>query len=381
MKILIITKSITNLGGVQRVVTSLSNELCNLYDVTILSIDKVEEDTKYILNNKIKRVYMYGFYKNSYIRRIVKKINRTIPFLNNNIFYYINKRLHYKKKNIIYLTNYININKFDVVISAQGELSMYLALCNVKAKKIGWFHSMFDTYFYKRGNYYYGEKNLFKKYIDCLDSIVVLSKYDQECFKRKWNKDVDCITNIKSFESFEKCNHNNKKFVTAGRFVHAKGFDILIKAFSVFVKTNNEYTLTILGSGPLERYYIKLIKKYKLENYISIINNVTNIKPFLLESSCFIMPSRWEGLGMVMVESFEVGLPVIAFDLPSIKDYLIDGFNGFKCNSFSFVMLAQKMAEYTNYCNKKYMKQNCIDTAKQFNKEIILDDWIELINR
>lgn len=258
---------------------------------------------------------------------------------------------------------------------------MYLSLISnmINAKTIGWNHNVFDSYYYLRGNYFYGEEYLFKKYISNLDEIVVLSNYDQDRYKKEWDIDTTTITNIKSFNSVIKSDLTKKNFLAVGRFVHSKGFDILIEAFNLFYQDNKEYRLTIIGDGLLENNYIELIKSYDLQHSVFILNSINNIQPYLLNSCCLIMPSRFEGLGMVMVEAFEVGVPVIAFNLPTIKDYLIDDYNGLKCVEFGYNNLYLTIKKYTETNIMKYQK-NCIETSNIFNEENIISKWNELFN-
>ncbi len=384
MKILFLTKSITTFGGVQRVVSSLANGLAKENDVTIISNDSISIDSRYNLCN-VKRENLNNvsprFYEYHFIEKVVKKINRHIGFLNHKFLLEFNKRLHYKTSNINNLIKYINENEFDVVIGAQGDMAMYVALIkdDIKSKTIGWNHSMFECYYRLRGNYYYGQEKLFVRYMNNLDELVVLSEYDKQCFKEEWNLDVSVITNIKSFVSNEKSDLSRKNFIAIGRFIYAKGFDLLIEAFNKFYLENNEYRLTIIGEGELYDSYVNLIEKYNLQNRITIIRNIYDVKTYLLNSCCLIMPSRWEGLGMVMVEAFEVGIPVIAFDLKTINGILINNYNGVKCCDISIDSLYNGMMYYTTL-NKYELQKNAINTAKLFNEEIIVEKWREKLN-
>lgn len=385
MKVLFVTKSITTIGGVQRVVISLANSLSKHYDVTIISDDNAFTSSIYELNKKVKRedinTINNNFFKTPFVSKVIKKFNRKFAFLDNNFLKVININLHYKKKNRIELTKYINTNEFDVVIAVQGDMSMYLSLIanDIKAKTIGWNHSSFSSYYYLKDFYYYGQSCLFKFYLKNLDRIVVLSEYDKKCFKDKWDIDVIDITNVKSFTSNVKSELNKKNFLAVGRFTHAKGFDILIEAFSIFSNENKDYRLTIIGDGKLEKLYVDLIKKHNLNKRVFILNNISDIRDYLMNCCGLIMSSRWEGLGMVMVEAFEMGVPVIAFDLPSIKDYLITNYNGIKCHTMDSVSLAKAIESYINI-NYKELQNNCKTTALKFDEGIITEKWIELIN-
>ena len=62
-----------------------------------------------------------------------------------------------------------------------------------------------------------------------------------------------------------------RRILAVGRFSFGhKGFDILIKAFSVFVKTHPDWTLEIVGEGPEEALYRSLINEYELEKNMAL---------------------------------------------------------------------------------------------------------------
>lgn len=380
------TKSITSLGGVQRVVIQLANSLSKYHDVTILSDDNSNKIPIFDISSNVQRENVNNvndnFFNFNLISKVIKKINRNIGILNNKFFRIINENLHYKKNNRNKLINYINENSFDIVIGAQGDISMYLALISSKinAKTIGWNHSTFNSYYYLKGFYYYGQSYLFKINLKKLDEIVVLSDYDKECFRSKWGIDVNVITNMKTFTSKIKSSLESNTFIAVGRFTYVKGFDILIEAFNIFNKENKGYKLLIIGDGELENVYRSLINKYELNNSIHIITNTVDIKPYLLNSCGLIMPSRWEGLGMVMIESFEMGVPVIAFDLPSIKDYLISNYTGLKCNNINCNDLSRTIKNYT-MLNLKLMQSNCIKITNLFSEEHVLSKWNVLLEK
>lgn len=384
MKILLLTKSITTLGGVQRVVCTLCSSFAKEHDVTILSDDRVDKVSRYDVVN-VKRVDINdvskGFYNYSFLKKVIKKLNRSIGFLNFNILNKININLHYKKSNIVNLINYINVNEYDVVIGAQGDMAMYVALIksSVTSKCIGWNHSPFDCYYNLRSRYYYGQSKIFMKYMRQLDELVVLSKYDYECFKTKWDIETNVITNIKSFTSEEKSDLSKKNFIAIGRFTYAKGFDILIEAFNLFYADNNSYRLTLIGDGEEIDEYNELIAKYNLGEQITIVNNVYDVKPYILNSCCLLMPSRWEGLGLVMLEAFEMGVPVIAFDLDTIKEHLINNYNGVKCGEINVDNFYNGMKRYLTL-NKNMLQQNCIESSKLFSEDVILNKWENMIN-
>lgn len=89
-----------------------------------------------------------------------------------------------------------------------------------------------------------------------LDERVVLSHADAGCFFRKMNLCCEVIYNPLTVLPKGRGKKEYRRILAVGRFSFGhKGFDILIKAFSVFVKTHPDWTLEIVGEGPEEALY------------------------------------------------------------------------------------------------------------------------------
>lgn len=100
-------------------------------------------------------------------------------------------------------------------------------------------------------------------------------------------------------------------FICAGRMHPQKGFDQLINALPFF-KCDYNWKLTILGGGPERPKLEKMIKQHQLEENISLPGFTPTPWPQIGAADCFLMPSRFEGLPNVVLESLTVGTPVIA---------------------------------------------------------------------
>lgn len=104
--------------------------------------------------------------------------------------------------------------------------------------------------------------------------------------------------------------------LSVGRLAPQKDHKNLIEAFSFFVKSHNAI-LVILGEGPLRSELEALIKKLKLEDNIFLHGFVLDPYPWFRSADLFVLSSRWEGFGNVLVEALECGVPVVSTDCPS----------------------------------------------------------------
>ncbi|GJL84780.1 MAG: glycosyl transferase [Micavibrio sp.] len=105
--------------------------------------------------------------------------------------------------------------------------------------------------------------------------------------------------------------NNTVHFVSAGRLHFQKGFDRLVEALPD-MNLPYDWSWTILGEGPERNHLENLIQKSGLADKISLPGLSHHPWPSFAAADCFLMPSRWEGLPNVALESLACGTPVIA---------------------------------------------------------------------
>jgi glycosyltransferase involved in cell wall biosynthesis len=112
-----------------------------------------------------------------------------------------------------------------------------------------------------------------------------------------------------------------RTILAAGRLIPQKGFDLLIKAFDRLDDPSAQ--LVIVGSGPEEEVLRQQAATTGSASRITFTGYASDIRPFLDAARLFVLPSRFEGYGAVIVEALAAGRPVIATaSTPAIGDVL-----------------------------------------------------------
>lgn len=112
--------------------------------------------------------------------------------------------------------------------------------------------------------------------------------------------------------------------VAVGRLVYAKGVDVLIDAFALL----REWTsarLLIFGEGPERSSLERRVCALGLHRQVLLPGYIDNPLPAMARASVFALPSRWEGLGVVLVEALTAGATVVASDCSSGPAEVLDG--------------------------------------------------------
>lgn len=131
--------------------------------------------------------------------------------------------------------------------------------------------------------------------------------------------------NINSGDVRERYQLPSSKLVFAlGRFVKYKGFEYLIRA----MKSVDDATLILGGAGALEGYYRQIVHNESLENKVRFLGFVPDedLPKLYTVSDLFVLPStlRGEAFGITILEAMACGIPVIASDLPGMRELVAD---------------------------------------------------------
>lgn len=139
-----------------------------------------------------------------------------------------------------------------------------------------------------------------------------------------------------------------KKFIfgSVGRLTYQKGYPYLIEAFSKLIEKKYDVGLIIIGDGPDRNSLLKMIQDFNLEESVYLLGYHKYPDPFYHEMDVFVMPSLFEGFGLVAVEAMHFGLPVIATNVDSLPEIIKDGVTGYLCppeNAKSLSALMEKL--------------------------------------
>lgn len=126
----------------------------------------------------------------------------------------------------------------------------------------------------------------------------------------------------------KKIDKNTIMFI--GRFVPHKHVDDLITAFSFVVKKIPDSKLLLVGNGPEEEKLRQMAKEYNLNEKVGFATSADKTASIgMLKSvSVLVLPSTREGFGIVLAEAGAVEVPVIAYDLPAVREVVVNNKTG-----------------------------------------------------
>lgn len=386
-RICFLVDSIFSIGGVQRVTAVIAKELSKVADVTIVTFDKPETmDTSLYRLNEANISYRFFSYPP------IGKIERTLCRAYSG--YYQKMTPQSRLASVLYgyssfphtirkaLTKELRRGHYDVIIGGHAPLSGRLATMKESlggAQVIGWVHNSFEALF---GNvfHYIGavRKRHYVFQFRKLNHVVLLCQHDAESYQNYDPKlQPTVIYNPLTLRPGKPSKGNTKRFLAVGRFSRGhKGFDLLIEAFHLFAQHNQEWKLDIVGEGEEESLYRSLITKYHLEDRVFIHPFTNNIQGYYSQAQVYVLSSRWEGFGLVIVEAMAHGLPVVSSDLPTSKEIM--GSFGLYFKNEDIKDLAMKLEESTRL-DWSAKSQEALQIARKFDVANIITQWKTLL--
>lgn len=147
------------------------------------------------------------------------------------------------------------------------------------------------------------------------------------CFGKNFEKDGIIIKNAIDLKKFYPCRQDkviirkkleiDDKFVIGhiGNFTPQKNHKFLIKIFREILKKKENSILVLVGDGYLRKEIEGDIKKYDLEKSVLFLGTRKDINKIMRAFDCFLFPSLYEGLGIVLVEAQATNIPCIFSDV------------------------------------------------------------------
>jgi glycosyltransferase involved in cell wall biosynthesis len=366
MKLLYIVPNINNEGGVARVLSIKANYL----------IEKWGYEVHILTQNKGFFPLFYSFNSNIIFHDLL---------LEGNFFQFFksfSKGLKSKIKTI----------QPDIIVVCDNGLKAY-AIPFILKNKLPLILEMHSSKFIEEREI---KKTIFTKLLSNFVSVLKkngIKKYDRFVVETsesisEWKvKNAIVIPNPLWFTTEKFSTLESKKAIAVGRHTYEKGFDRMLQIWEKVVAKHPDWILEIYGKSNENIDLRELAKSLDISNNIVFYEAVQDIDEKYLEASFYLMTSRFEGFGMVLIEAMASGLPCIAYDCPCGPRAIIsqkeDGFLIENGNESDYVRAIETLIE--NALLRRKMGNKAKLSSGKYNIDEIMQSWnqlfIEIKNR
>jgi glycosyltransferase involved in cell wall biosynthesis len=355
MKLLYITNGITGSGGLERVLSLKASHLADNFDyeVTILTLNEDGVQQFFNFSKKIKHI--------------------TIK-VNGNPLNYIYQYISQIQKNVY------QINPDVISVCDDGLKGFFIPIILRKKNKI-----IYERHVSKIIEL--GESpNFVKKIVTNLkfslmtqlgktfDKFIVLTEDN----KKEWKlKNIEVIPNPLSFFPKESSTLTEKIVLAVGKQSYQKGYDRLLESWKIVQEKFPDWQLHIYGTIHPQNIYKNQANQLKIEDSVKFFPPNKNIQEIYLKSSIYVMSSRFEGFGMVLIEAMACGVPCISFDCPyGPANIITNSKDGFIVENNNIKIFAEKIIELISKEDKRYLfGKNAKENVKKYNLNEITFKW------
>ncbi len=110
--------------------------------------------------------------------------------------------------------------------------------------------------------------------------------------------------------------------LSVGRLVYQKGHEYLIQAMPAVLNRFPAVQAMICGEGPLRGQLEAQIARLDVASHVHLLGNRLDIARFLAAADIFVLPSRWEGLPVALLEAMDTALPVVATGVEGVEEVI-----------------------------------------------------------
>lgn len=178
-----------------------------------------------------------------------------------------------------------------------------------------------------------------------------------------------------SYQEYPK--NDNVKFLFVGRVMKEKGVDELFTATKRLVEQGMKCSLDVVG--PFEEDYKKKLEIYESEGWLNYYGYQDDVRPFIKQCDCFVLPSHHEGMANTNLESAASGRPIITSNIPGCCEAIIDGESGFLFEKYDARKLEDAMKKMIKLSCKEREKMGLIGREymkKVFDKDKVVRETI-----
>ena len=217
-----------------------------------------------------------------------------------------------------------------------------------------------------------------------LDALAVLTEEDRRDYEAALGgaARVERVPNAVPPLGGERADPASKVAVAAGRLNSQKGFDLLIEARKPVAAAHPDWELRIYGRGRQREALERQARDAGLAGQVRLLGATRDIGPAFADGSVFVLSSRFEGFGIVIVEAMSKGLAVVSFDCPRGPGEIIDdGRDGVLAPPGDVAALSRALLEVVgDEAKRRALGAAGLETARRYDPATVGKVWVTLID-
>jgi len=223
------------------------------------------------------------------------------------------------------------------------------------------------------------EENFARKVYENASARIAVSIAFRDLLSKKFQMDFEYIPNLVNLEKFhcKKEDREKKELISVGKLDFNKNHSMLLNALKFLPE---DVCLTIVGDGVMQNSLEKQIQVLGLEKRVRLLGSLKNeeLPEIYQKSDIFVLPSRYETFGIVLIEAMACGLPVVATRCQGAESIVTDERLGELCE----ISAEDMSAKILKVINRNYDSKFISDFVKtNFSDDSFFEKISKVIER
>lgn len=175
-------------------------------------------------------------------------------------------------------------------------------------------------------------------------------------------------------------------FLLISRLIHDKGILEYIEAIKILKSKGVDAKFQLLGN--LDTKHSRgisevLVNHWIEEDIVEYLGSTDDVRPFINNSNCVVLPSYREGTPRSLMEAASSGKPIVATNVAGCNNIVQDKVNGFLCESKNSQDLADKMENMLNLDNKQIKEMGVASrdiAVRKFDEKFVINKYLSSID-
>ncbi len=371
MNIAYVISSLSVCGGLQRIITDKVNELINSPGINIFILCTADSPTKTTAFPIDSRVHI------EYNQNYFQPGNTT--FARNPVLFGI-KLLQWRRSRSKEIKDFVRKNKIDIIV--YNTYNAHLLPTRPGCRIILESHTA-------RTSTVFRKKRKFDRRLRSAEVVAAITAAD--CARWPEARRAVSIPNFTNIKPVAPYNPDTQRVMAAGRLDVQKGFDILVSAWRRVAREHPDWVLDIFYvpyTGLEVADLLSQINEAGLSHCINLCEATPDMPAALAEHSLFVLSSRYEGFGLVLIEAMACGVPCVSFDCPEGPSEIIkDGHDGWLVpfRGLSDEKRADNLADalcraITDRDARIRFSCAAMESVRRYSPEAVIPRWTALFN-
>ena len=163
--------------------------------------------------------------------------------------------------------------------------------------------------------------------------------------------------------------------VHVGRFNEQKNHAGLLQAFQKIHTQYPKCQLNLLGDGELRQKMESYAKELGISENVHFLGSQSNVYPYLHDADIFLLPSKYEGMPMTIIEAMGTGLPIVASAVGGVPDMLTDKESGLLVSCDPNAVSQAVMTLMADEGLRKMLGQNAKQESRRFSAQYLAEQY------